>query len=115
MQPPSLCNGESDFSPQRIECPFAICRGGKLLLCTEERVSSLDRGENAPLVCVEGGVSLFYQRSREILLVLRSLDTSMMMYPVVWEKSDCHFAKGSAVASRIHWQTTCQLMRLSSA
>ena len=31
------------FSLQRIECPSVIWRGGRLLLCTKERVSSLDR------------------------------------------------------------------------
>ena len=54
-----------------IECPVAICIGGRPLLCTRERVSSLDRGESVPLLDVEGRVPFFYKRSGETLLVAK--------------------------------------------
>ena len=133
-QTPSLYRGESvsllyreeayTFSIQKRECPLAICTGGRLLLRLYAMgiVSSPHGGEIALLLYVKEAdsfsvqkrESVFSRQSRECVL-LRSLDPSMMMYPVVWGNSDCHFAKGSAVASRIHWQATCQLMRLSNA
>ena len=53
------------FSPQRIDCPSVICRRGRLLICSKERVSSLDRGESVSLLYVEGRVSLVYNGSRD--------------------------------------------------
>ena len=40
------------------------------MLCTEERMSSVDRGDSVPLLYVEGGVSLFYKGSRESVPLL---------------------------------------------
>ena len=58
-----------EFSPQMIECPSVICRSGRPLLCTKERVSSLDKGErvplSVPLLYAEGRVSLTYKGSRD--------------------------------------------------
>ena len=42
-------------------------------------MSSLDRGESAPLLYVEGRVSLFYTRSRETLLVAKE---SVSLFPI---------------------------------
>ena len=53
---------------QRRECPSAICRGGRVLLGTEERVSSLHRGESALLLYVEEADSFSIQR-RECVFV----------------------------------------------
>ncbi len=47
---------------QRRECPSAICRGGRLLLYTEERVSSLHRGDSSPMPYVEEADSFSVQR-----------------------------------------------------
>ena len=64
-QTPSLCNVEIVFSTHRRECPSAICRGGRHVLYTENRMPSIHRGESVPPLSLYKGESVFSTRRRE--------------------------------------------------